>query len=92
MNTWLNDPDRDFTNLKESRALRMVGKELVEDKPTSFVRWLGLGATVVEPFSAAKYFGEPPRPPSLPREAHEGRRSATTYVHYSRNGASRSLA
>jgi pimeloyl-ACP methyl ester carboxylesterase len=57
-NTWLNDLDRDFINLKESGRLPLVGKELVEDRPIPVRRWFGLRRQVVEPFAAAKYFGE----------------------------------
>jgi pimeloyl-ACP methyl ester carboxylesterase len=62
-NTWLKDLDRDFTNLNARGSLRLVGKELVEDKSTSLVRWLGFSRRIVEPFSAARYFGEPLKVP-----------------------------
>jgi hypothetical protein len=56
-NDWLADLDREFTNLKESARLPMKGKELVEDK---FITLSGiLRRQVVEPFSGARYFGEP---------------------------------
>jgi hypothetical protein len=55
-NAWLMDLDKEFINLKEAEAIRIVGKELVED---TFVAFPGLIRTqVVEPFSGAKYFGE----------------------------------
>ena len=60
-NTWLNDLDKEFQNLKESGRLKIKGKELIEDKfvisKSLFVvfRWKQL----VEPFSGARYFGEP---------------------------------
>jgi hypothetical protein len=57
-NTWLNDLDKDFINLKESGRLPLVGKELVEDRPIPLRRWFGLRRQIVEPFAGAKYFGE----------------------------------
>jgi pimeloyl-ACP methyl ester carboxylesterase len=57
-NVWLNDLDRDFINLKEDRRLSITGKELVEDEPIVLKKWFGLRRQVVEPFSAARYFGE----------------------------------
>ena len=58
-NQWLNDLDRSFKNLKEkNRYLGLSGKELIEDKPLSTTKWLGLKKKIVEPISGAKYFGE----------------------------------
>jgi hypothetical protein len=55
-NAWLMDLDKEFTNLKEAKTIRLVGQELVED---IFIALPGLIRTqVVEPFSGAKYFGE----------------------------------
>jgi hypothetical protein len=55
-NTWLNDLDRNFLNLKESGKLSLHGQELVEDQffimPALFRR------PVVQAFSGAHYFGE----------------------------------
>jgi len=58
-NTWLNDLDTEFVTLKESGKLNIVGRELVEDKGLPVKRWFGLRRQLVEPFAAAKYFGEP---------------------------------
>jgi hypothetical protein len=58
-NTWLNDLDTEFMTLKESGNLSIVGKELVEDKALVVKRYFGLRRQLVEPFSAARYFGEP---------------------------------
>lgn len=55
-NQWLNDLDREFQNLKESERLRLLGKELVEDKFVTLRGWLH--KQVVEPFAGARYFGE----------------------------------
>ena len=66
-NTWLNDLDKDFINLKESGRLSLFGKELVEDRPIPLRRWFGLRRRIVEPFAAAKYFGEAFR---VPRSDH----------------------
>lgn len=55
-NDWLADLDREFTNLKESGRLSVVGKELTEDRFIVF-RWIWY-KQVVEPFSAGRYFGE----------------------------------
>ncbi|WP_308341579.1 alpha/beta fold hydrolase [Roseovarius mucosus] len=60
-NTWLADLDRDFLNLKEGGRLSIVGKELIEDRFVVFHRlWR---KQVVEPFSGARYFGEPYKVP-----------------------------
>lgn len=60
-NTWLGDLDQDFLNLKERGRLSIVGKELIED------RFIGASwfwrKQVVEPFSGARYFGEPYKVP-----------------------------
>ncbi|MFL0587502.1 hypothetical protein ACH0BU_12760 [Sphingomonas olei] len=60
-NAWLNDLDRDFINLKEQRRLRLIGKELVEDRFV-VLGWLWR-KQIVEPFSGASYFGEPYKVP-----------------------------
>lgn len=55
-NQWLNDLDKTFINLKESKRLSIHGKELLEDK---FITLTNLfRKQVVEPFSGARYFGE----------------------------------
>jgi hypothetical protein len=60
-NSWLMDLDREFLNLKESGNVRIKGKELIEDR---FIALPGLIRTqVVEPFSGARYFGEPLKVP-----------------------------
>jgi pimeloyl-ACP methyl ester carboxylesterase len=60
-NTWLNDLDQDFRNLKEQARLSIVGKELIEDRFIAS-RWFW-HKQVVEPFSGARYFGEPYKVP-----------------------------
>lgn len=55
-NTWLNDLDKNFQNLKEAGNLLIVGKELVEDKPIILKNFFN--KQIVEPFSGARYFGE----------------------------------
>jgi pimeloyl-ACP methyl ester carboxylesterase len=55
-NTWLNDLDRNFMNLKESKLLAISGQELVEDKFVVLDKVIG--TQVVEPFSGSRYFGE----------------------------------
>jgi len=55
-NVWLSDLDKEFKNLKESRRLRIEGKELVEDKFVVLKRFIR--RQVVEPFSGAVLFGE----------------------------------
>ena len=63
-NTWLNDLDKEFQNLKQSGKLTIKGKELVEDKTVgSKNRWFWLSSflfrkQVVDHFSGARYFGE----------------------------------
>jgi len=61
-NVWLNDLDRNFQNLKEAKDLTINGKELIEDKAIMLKRiWR---KQIVEPFSGAKYFGEPFKVPN----------------------------
>jgi len=64
-NAWLNDLDKEFLNLKESCKLEIKGKELIEDKFIVFRKFLR--KQVVEPFSGARYFGEPFK---VPRSDH----------------------
>ncbi|OOQ56659.1 alpha/beta hydrolase [Mucilaginibacter pedocola] len=55
-NSWLNDLDKTFQNLKSAGKLPIYGKELIEDK---FVFGGSvISKQVVEPFSGARYFGE----------------------------------
>jgi hypothetical protein len=60
-NNWLMDLDKEFTNLKEGGSLKIKGKELVEDKFIVLSKFWG--RQVVEPFSGARYFGEPYKVP-----------------------------
>lgn len=60
-NSWLLDLDNDFRDLKEERRLKIHGKELVEDKFV-ILRIFGF-KQVVEPFSGARYFGNPYKVP-----------------------------
>ncbi|MES3055047.1 hypothetical protein O6V14_05335 [Sphingomonas faeni] len=60
-NAWLNDLDRDFINMREQRRLRLAGKELIEDRSIVLRKWLR--KQVVEPFSGARYFGDPIKVP-----------------------------
>jgi len=55
-NDWLNDLDKEFQNLKESRRLIIAGKELAEDKFFIFPQFIR--KQVVEPFAGARYFGD----------------------------------
>lgn len=56
-NDWLQNLDKEFTNLKEAGKLKIKGKELVEDKFLVLKKlWR---RQVVEGFSGARYFGEP---------------------------------
>jgi hypothetical protein len=61
-NDWLEDLDKEFVNLKEGRTLKIKGKELIEDKFVILPKLFG--RQVVEPFSGAKYFGEPFKVPA----------------------------
>jgi hypothetical protein len=65
-NNWLMDLDKEFLNLKEGGTLKIEGKELVEDKFIELKK-IKLGIIwrrqVVEPFSGARYFGEPYKVP-----------------------------
>jgi hypothetical protein len=60
-NDWLTDLDKEVMNLKESGTLKIKGKELVEDKFIVLNKFWG--RQVVEPFSGARYFGEPYKVP-----------------------------
>ena len=60
-NVWLNALDKNFKNLKEACRLSMTGKELVEDNFIILKRWWR--KQVVEPFSGARYFGDPYKVP-----------------------------
>lgn len=55
-NIWLNGLDKEFQNLKSSGKIKIIGKELVEDKFFTFKNFWS--KQVVEPFSGARYFGE----------------------------------
>lgn len=56
-NTWLNDLDTEFQNIKEAGALKIKGKELIEDK-FIVLKKLFRFRPVVERLSGARYFGE----------------------------------
>ena len=61
-NSWLLDLDTEFKNLKEEGVIKLVGKELVEDR---FVVLPGfIRKQVVEPFSGERYFGDPYKVPN----------------------------
>ncbi|BBL72575.1 esterase/lipase family protein [Methylogaea oryzae] len=60
-NTWLNDLDKNFQNLKEGSLFDIKGKELIEDRSLILKNWIG--KPIVESFSGAKYFGEPVKIP-----------------------------
>ncbi|UFW69197.1 alpha/beta fold hydrolase [Bradyrhizobium sp. WU425] len=58
-NTSLNDLHDDFQTLLNSGKVRIIGRELLEDKTIQVKRWIGLRRQVVEPFSASAYFHQP---------------------------------
>jgi hypothetical protein len=60
-NVWLNGLDKEFQNLKEAGRLRISGKELIEDKFVTLRKFWR--RQVVEPFSGARYFGDPYKVP-----------------------------
>lgn len=60
-NNWLNDLDKAFKNIKGSEGLNIQGKELIEDQPIIFKKLFK--KQIVEPFSAARYFGDPYKVP-----------------------------
>src|SRR5262249_6398329 len=62
-NTWLNDLDKEFLTLKEDKKVSISGKELVEDEAIKIKKYLGFHTQIVEPYSAARYFGEPYKVP-----------------------------
>jgi hypothetical protein len=55
-NQWLNDLDKTFMNLKESKRLVLHGKELLEDKFVTLKSFWR--KPVVAPFTGNRYFGE----------------------------------
>jgi len=55
-NAWQMELDKEFTNLKEAKTIRLVGQELVEDIFVALPELIR--AQVVEPFAGAKCFGE----------------------------------
>jgi len=57
-NLWLVDLDRDFARLLEDKLLKIVGRELIEDRLV-LLRWLWLVPRVVPAFSGARYFPDP---------------------------------
>ncbi|MBY3531217.1 alpha/beta fold hydrolase [Rhizobium laguerreae] len=61
MNAWLLDLDHDFKTLLNAKRLKIIGKELFEDK--FIAKKFFLMRTVVDPISAARYFPEPYRVP-----------------------------
>lgn len=70
-NTTLDDLNRDFRTLLTGKAVPIIGRELIEDRPIKIKRWLGLWRQVVEPFSAAAYFhGEDFEPLRIPDSDH----------------------
>lgn len=70
-NTTLDDLNRDFRMLLGNKALRIVGRELLEDRPIRIKRLFGLWRQVVEPFAAAAYFhGEGYEPLKIPGSDH----------------------
>lgn len=56
-NPWLKSLDKDFYNLKEGGQIRIIGKELIEDKLLASKKWVWF-KQVVTYFSANRYFGE----------------------------------
>jgi len=60
-NAWLNDLDKNFMNLKAAGKLQLSGKELIEDNFIILKKFFR--KQVVEPFSGARYFGEPYKVP-----------------------------
>ncbi|MBD2746697.1 alpha/beta fold hydrolase [Microvirga sp. BT688] len=58
-NTSLDELHRDFRTLLAGGQLHMEGRELIEDRPITVKRGLGLWRQVVEPFSASQYFYKP---------------------------------
>jgi pimeloyl-ACP methyl ester carboxylesterase len=64
-NTFLNDLDQDFLNLRESGALSIKGRELIEHESIALKRlWR---KPIVRGFSAGRYFGKPYK---VPRSDH----------------------
>lgn len=60
-NSWLNDLDREFLDLKDSRRLHLRGKELVEDK--FIVAPLLFRDAVVQTHTGIRYFDNPVKIP-----------------------------
>ncbi|MFZ5961782.1 esterase/lipase family protein [Thalassococcus sp. BH17M4-6] len=78
-NSWLLDLDKEFINFKESGDIRIEGKELIED---NFIVFKGLiRRQVVEPFSGARYFGEPFKVPNSDHSSIAKPESAESIQH-----------
>ncbi len=78
-NSWLNDLDKEFNNIKESQDLVIYGKELIEHKAI-VLGWF-LQKQVVEPFSGARYFGDPIKVPETDHFSICKIKSQTDYQH-----------
>lgn len=61
MNSWLLDLDQDFKAILNAQRLKIIGKELFEDK--FVIKKLFFMRTVVDPIAAARYFPDPYRVP-----------------------------
>lgn len=61
-NAWLQALDKEFLNLKESKRLSIIGKEIVEDKFVVLRKLIF--KQIVPPLSGARYFGEPIKIPN----------------------------
>ena len=56
-NLWLDGLDRDFRRLLDSGTLTILGTEIVEERPPSFLKLL-TSALIVERYSANRYFAD----------------------------------
>jgi len=61
-NYWIENLDKEFKNIKEDGKVRIIGKELIEDKFIILKKILR--SKIVDTYSAARYFGEPYKVPN----------------------------
>ncbi|WP_051470132.1 alpha/beta fold hydrolase [Fischerella sp. PCC 9605] len=80
-NTWLNDLDKDFRNLKETGKLAIKGKELIEDLSIFSKICLFFKEQIVEPFAAARYFDNPFKVPGSDHSTIARPESASSIQH-----------
>ena len=78
--SWLNTLDKEFIDLKESKKLTIIGKEIYEDKPIKYRKFL-FWNSVVEPISGKRYFADPLKIPDSDHSSIAKPASETDFQH-----------